>query len=104
MHNARGQISLPASEWWERSGLRLRVRPRVGNAGAAVLGDLALVAAGDVVEHRDVVVGDPEGLLHHHRRGQALTTTADVLVAQGVPDLVVDGVLPVAGHVGVERL
>src|SRR5690349_10741677 len=47
--------------------LRRRVRPGVRDADAAVLGHLALVAAGDVVEHRHVVVGDAERLLHHHR-------------------------------------
>src|SRR3954468_6559179 len=81
-----------------------RYGERVRRADLAVGGHDALVADVDLVELRDVVVGDAERLLHHHRRGRPVLLARLVAVAERVADLVVDGVLPVGRDVVAERL
>src|SRR5690606_38486625 len=90
--------------WPDIPSLRAGIRPRVRLAHLAVARHSAVVGRIGLVQLRHVVVGHAERLLHHHRRQRAVPFAAHVAVVQRVPELVVDGVLTIGGHVRVERL
>ena len=96
---------------WSGGKVELGILP-LGAGGLAIFAFLLYTVEGVLVDpvggytvsaqHREVVVGHPPGLLHHHRCQPPGRLTRDVGEAQPVPDLVVDQVLLVLDHIALK--